>query len=161
MRILIADDDRDLADALSELVRECGHEVVDKVTGGGLAVIQSFARHLPEVVILDILMPKFNGLTVSHALKSRKPDAKIVFVSGKVEEDHPMLINCNPAAYLHKPIRLEQLRSVLAGLEEKKPDSKVGQKPVQQGAAKPAAPATPEANAAPPAKGGKNAIVTI
>lgn len=150
MRILIADDDRDLADALAEIVKECGHEVVDKVTGGGLAVIQSFAKHLPEVVILDVLMPRFNGLTVSHALKSRMPETKIVFVSGKVEGDHPMLINCNAAAYLQKPIGFEQLRSVLSSLEEPESGEKAG-----------LAPDVPAANAAKPAGTSQKVIAAV
>src|SRR5829696_108153 len=116
MRILIADDDRDLADVLAEFVRECNHEVVDKVTGGGLAVIQSFARHLPDLVLLDIMMPRFNGITVSHALKSRKPETKIVFMSGKVEGDHPFIAQCGASGYLHKPVRFEALREMLQRL---------------------------------------------
>ncbi|RYD85363.1 MAG: response regulator [Verrucomicrobiaceae bacterium] len=116
MRILIADDDRDLADALAEFVRECNHEVVDKVTGGGLAVIQSFARHNPDVVLLDIMMPRFNGITVCHALLSRKPETKIIFVSGKVEGDHPFVAGCGATAYLQKPILLDDLRVLLNSL---------------------------------------------
>ena len=116
MRILIADDDRDFADALSEFVRECNHEVVDKVTGGGLAVIQSFARHNPDVVLLDIMMPRFNGLTVCHALLSRKPETKIIFVSGKVEGDHPFVAGCGATAYLQKPVLLDDLRMLLASI---------------------------------------------
>lgn len=113
MRILIADDDRELAEALAEFVRLCNHEVVDKVTGGGLAVIQSFARHNPDIVLLDIMMPRFNGLTVFHALKSRNPDAKIIFMSGKVEGDHPFVASCGASAYIQKPVLLEELREVL------------------------------------------------
>ncbi len=56
MRVLLADDARDLAAALACYVRECDHEVVDTVTGGGLSVIKSFARYQPDVVLLDIRM---------------------------------------------------------------------------------------------------------
>ena len=129
MRILVADDDRDLADALAEMVRECGHEVVDKVTGGGLAVIQSFARHLPDAVLLDIMMPRFNGLTVCHALKSRMPETRIIFVSGKVEGDHPMLANCDAAAYLQKPVSFNELRSVLSAVEHSAPATNIERMP--------------------------------
>jgi CheY-like chemotaxis protein len=116
MRVLIADDDRDLAEALACYVRECDHEVVDTVTGGGLSVIKSFARYQPDVVLLDIRMPKFNGLTVCHALLSRKPGAKIVFVSGSVESGHPFVKSCGATAYLSKPVMLEELRETLEGL---------------------------------------------
>jgi DNA-binding response OmpR family regulator len=126
MRILIADDDRDLADALAEFVRECNHEVADKVTGGGLAVIQSFARHNPDVVLLDIMMPRLNGVTVCHAILSRKPETKIIFVSGKVEGDHPFVAGCGATAYLQKPILLNDLREILdtiAGTKVEQPET--------------------------------------
>jgi CheY-like chemotaxis protein len=116
MRILVADDDRELAEALTEYLRECDHEVVDTVTAGGLSVIKSFARHEPDVVLLDIKMPKCNGLTVCHALLSRKPEAKIVFVSGTVEGGHPFVKGCGAMAYLSKPVMLEELRETLQGL---------------------------------------------
>lgn len=117
MRVLIADDDRELAELLAEYVRELDHEVVATVTGGGLAVIQSFAQHQPDVVLLDIMMPRFNGLTVCHALLSRDPNAKIVFVSGRVEGNHPFVSGAGAMAYLEKPIQREKLREILASVE--------------------------------------------
>ncbi|HEX8294740.1 MAG TPA: response regulator [Chthoniobacteraceae bacterium] len=117
MRVLIADDDRDLAEALGAMVRELGHEVVATITGGGLAVIQGFARHLPDVVLLDIMMPRFNGLTVCHALLSRDPQAKIIFVSGRVDGDHPFVSKAGAVAYLEKPIQPEKLRAALESVE--------------------------------------------
>jgi CheY-like chemotaxis protein len=117
MRVLIADDDRDMAEVLGAYVMECGHQVVSLVTGGGLAVIQAFARFEPDVVLLDIMMPRFNGLTVCHALLSRKPDTKIIFVSGSVEADHPFVSQCGASGYLQKPVSQADLRDVLASLE--------------------------------------------
>ncbi len=116
MRVLIADDDRDLAEVLAIYVAECGHEVVATVTGGGLAVIQAFARHEPDAVLLDIMMPRFNGLTVCHALQSRKPGTKIIFVSGQVDGNHPFVSGCHAAAYLQKPVSLSELREALDSL---------------------------------------------
>ena len=110
MRVLIADDDREMAEVLSEYVRECGHEVAASVTSGGLSVIQSFARHQPDVVLLDIMMPRFNGLTVCHALLSRNPEAKVIFVSGQVDGKHPFVSGCGASAYLQKPVSLSELR---------------------------------------------------
>ena len=114
MRVLIADDDHEMADVLAEYVQECEHEVVAKVTGGGLSVIQNFARFEPDVVLLDIMMPRFNGLTVCHALLSRKPDAKVIFVSGQVKGDHPFLSRSGAVGYIEKPIRVQELRDALA-----------------------------------------------
>jgi DNA-binding response OmpR family regulator len=113
MRVLVADDDKELAAALADSVKECGHDVVGTVTGGGLAVIQAFARCQADAVLLDIMMPRFNGLTVCHALLSRKPDAKIIFVSGNLDEKDPFITGCGASAYLHKPVSLAQLRGAL------------------------------------------------
>ena len=113
MRVLIADDDREMVEVLTAYVEECGHEVVGTVTGGGLAVIQAFARYEPDAVLLDIMMPRFNGLTVCHALLSRKPDAKIIFISGQLDGSHPFVSGSGAAAYLQKPVSPAALRSAL------------------------------------------------
>jgi DNA-binding response OmpR family regulator len=117
MKVLIADDDKDLARALAYLVTECGHEVVGTVTGGGLAVIQAFARCEADVVLLDIMMPRFNGLTACHALLSRKPGAKIIFVSGSMDEKDPFVAGCGAAGYLQKPVSLANLRDALDAVQ--------------------------------------------
>lgn len=113
MRILIADDDRDFAELLGMWVHELGHEVVATITGGGLAVIQSYAGYKPDVVLLDIMMPRFNGLTVCHALLSRDPSARVIFVSGCVDGAHPFVSTAGAIGYLHKPVDREKLRAVL------------------------------------------------
>ncbi len=118
MRVLVADDDRDLATVLTDCVVACGHEVVDTVSGGGLAVIQSFARHAPDAVLLDIQMPRCNGLTVCHALLSRKPGTRVILISGRMERDHPFVSDCGAAGYLHKPVGLSELQAALAGALE-------------------------------------------
>jgi len=116
MRVLVADDDKELAEALAHSVTECGHDVVGTVTGGGLAVIQAFARCQADAVLLDIMMPRFNGLTVCHALLSRKPDAKIIFVSGNMDKRDPFITGCGASAYLQKPVSLSELRDALDAL---------------------------------------------
>lgn len=118
MRVLIADDDKELAQALAECVTACGHEVVGTVTGGGLAVIQAFARCEADAVLLDIMMPRYNGLTVCHALLSRKPDAKVIFVSGTADRTDPFVTNCGAAAYLQKPVSLGELKEALDSVQQ-------------------------------------------
>ena len=118
MRILIADDDKELAQALADCVTACGHDVVGTVTGGGLAVIQAFARCQADVVLLDIMMPRYNGLTVCHALLSRKPDAKVIFVSGSADKSDPFVKGCGAVGYLQKPVGLTELREALDACQQ-------------------------------------------
>ena len=113
MRVLVADDNHEFAKALAGLVRACDHEVVATVTGGGISVIQSYAQHSPDVVLLDIMQPRLNGITVCRALLSRDPAAKVVLISGSMECDHPGMAHCGASGYLQKPLLFEELREVL------------------------------------------------
>src|SRR3954462_1180271 len=105
MRVLISDDDRLICSMLKLFVEQCGHEVVATCTGGGLEAMRTFAAKLPDVVLLDVLMPRCNGLTVCHAVLSRKPDTKVIFMSGMVESNHPYVTGCGAAGFLQKPMR--------------------------------------------------------
>jgi CheY-like chemotaxis protein len=116
MRILIADDDRMLAEFLAALVQAAGHEVAAVETAGGLAVVQSYTRHQPDCVLLDIMMPKLNGFTVAQHLRSKDPHARIIFMSGLVQEDYPSARHCRPDGWLNKPIMFEDLCQALGNL---------------------------------------------
>lgn len=119
MRVLIADDERLVCTMLTDFVQACGHEVVGAVSGGGLAVIRAFAETRPDVVLLDVLMPRCNGLTVCHALLSRDPHVQVVLMSGMVEWNHPFVSGCKAAGFLRKPMKIEELRDLLAGMESR------------------------------------------
>jgi DNA-binding response OmpR family regulator len=114
MRVLIADDDKRCAEFMSALVEAAGHEVVAVETGGGLAVMQSYARHMPDCLLLDVMMPKFNGFTVAQQVRSRTPGAHIIMMSGLVREDYPAARHCHPDAWLTKPIAFEDLCAALS-----------------------------------------------
>lgn len=116
MRVLIADDDRNVVELVAAFVRACDHDVVATVTGGGLEVMRSFTQHRPDVVLLDILMPKFNGFTVCQQLVSRNPLVKVVLMSGLVEENYPSVASCGAVEYLRKPLHFEHVRDALARL---------------------------------------------
>ncbi len=113
MRILIADDEQDLVDALAAFVRERGHQVVATVTTGGLDVIHAYARFQPDLVLMDIMMPKYNGLTACLALRSTHPGAKVVFVSGKFNAEHPFVSNTGAVGFLAKPFDFSKLDAIL------------------------------------------------
>jgi len=113
MRVLIADDDKLLAEFLAALVAAAGHEVVAVETGGGLAVVQSYTRHRPDCVLLDVMMPRLNGCTVAQHVRSRDPSARIVMMSGMTQEDLPAIQQCRPDGWLAKPITFDTLRDTL------------------------------------------------
>ena len=116
MRVLISDDDRLLCELLTEYVSSCDHDVVDAVSSGGVATIQSFTRHAPDVMLLDILMPRLNGFTVCSNVLSRNPKAKIILMSGQVDGDDLSVRQSGAVGYLHKPFGLAELKEALGNL---------------------------------------------
>jgi len=115
MRILLADDERELAAVLSRYLSNAGHEVCT-VTTGGLDVLPAYDRFHPDVVLMDVLMPRFNGITIAHALMSRNPAIKLVLCSGSIAADHPFLANSGACAFLPKPFDFLKVREYLETL---------------------------------------------
>ncbi|MEI6352271.1 MAG: response regulator [Verrucomicrobiota bacterium] len=113
MRVLIADDDRELASAIASYVRYCNEDVVATVTTGGLDVIRNVDRFQPDIIIMDIMMPRLNGLTICHHILSRFPQTRIILFSGKLDAKHPFVVNSGATAFLAKPVRLSELRNVI------------------------------------------------
>jgi DNA-binding response OmpR family regulator len=115
MRILIADDERELAAGLAQFLHNAGHEICT-VTTGGLDVLPAYDRFRPDVVLMDIMMPRFNGITISHALLSRNPAIKLVLCSGALASDHPFIASSGACRFLQKPFTFSEARLVLESL---------------------------------------------
>ena len=78
-RLLLIDDDPGVLVMLSALLEE-RFEVT--VRQDALAIVEDFKSLEPALVLLDVAMPEVDGLTAARRLKSRHPEARIVFLSG-------------------------------------------------------------------------------
>ncbi len=118
MRVLIADDQRDVGATLAGLVAHCNHQVVE-VVGSGLEAIQAYARHRPDVVLMDYLMAKLNGATACRNILAKDPFARVILISGVAAAiDAP---RSGAFAVLNKPVALGMLEATLkAALESRK-----------------------------------------
>jgi CheY-like chemotaxis protein/anti-sigma regulatory factor (Ser/Thr protein kinase) len=121
-RILLIDDNVDLADSMAILLRFAGHEVTiayDGRTGLDLARVQ-----LPEVVICDITMPHMSGLEVARHLRENLGlhDALLVAMSGYGQEkDRHLSQEAGFDAHLVKPVQLASLKTILASPDFQSP----------------------------------------
>lgn len=81
-RVLVADDNKDLADALARLLRLAGCDA-EAVYGGREAVAAALA-HRPDVIVLDIGLPGMNGYQVAERLRGEEglSDCFIIAISG-------------------------------------------------------------------------------
>ena len=79
VRVLIVDDNIDSADTLTEMLRASGHDV--DTAYDGAAALGAVDSHRPEVVLLDIGLPKVNGYDVARKIRQRGPQRRIVLVA--------------------------------------------------------------------------------
>jgi len=82
-KVLIADDEENIVISLEFLLKREGFEVL--VAGDGEAALQMIAEHHPDLVLLDVMMPKRNGYEVCQRMRER-PDwrgIKIIMLSAK------------------------------------------------------------------------------
>ena len=80
LRVLVADDARDIAQSLERLLRTEGYAV--ELAYDGAEVLRAAARFAPDVAILDIDMPQITGYDAARALRLRHPDIVLVALTG-------------------------------------------------------------------------------
>ena len=76
-RVLLVDDALYIRDVLRRALREAGHEIVGEAGDGREAIVE-FGRLRPDVVVLDIVMPEFDGLSVVRAVRRMDASARVV-----------------------------------------------------------------------------------
>jgi len=84
-RVLLADDHQMLADALKSLLQpRC--DVVG-IVSDGRALLEAAAKLQPEIIVLDIAMPRLNGLDAARHLKRTMPKVKLIFMTMNEDPD--------------------------------------------------------------------------
>lgn len=106
-KVLIVDDEAAIRDALGRKLRREGFSVV--TAANGLEGLRAFHSERPNLVILDIVMPEMDGLTVCQRIRE-VAETPIVMLSAQAitEEDIIDGLNAGADEYLVKPIRLNE-----------------------------------------------------
>ncbi|WP_407442294.1 response regulator [Rhodococcus sp. (in: high G+C Gram-positive bacteria)] len=114
MRILIADDDPQLVRALRITLAAHGHEVIS-AHDGAEAITTAAATH-PELVLLDLGMPRLDGVRVIEALRGWTT-APIIVVSGRTgSADKVEALDAGADDYITKPFQIDELLARLRAL---------------------------------------------
>lgn len=114
-RILIVDDWRQCADSLALVFRLSGHEV--ETAYDGIAALEAARRFQPEVVFLDLTMPRMDGFDAGRALCFLSPRPYLVAVTASgSEQDRRRTLEAGFDEHLVKPVDPEVLEGLLVRL---------------------------------------------
>jgi len=102
-KILIADDSDAIRLVLKDILSIGEHDVIAEACDGAEAV-DFYKDHKPEILLLDLAMPKKDGLTVVTELMSFDPNAKIILITAS--DDQKVIQQCldhGASSYISKP----------------------------------------------------------
>ena len=119
-KILIAEDERDIRDLITFTLRFAGHEVIP--TSNGEEAYQVAQKELPDLILLDVRMPRMTGYETCLHLKENEAtrDIPVVFLSAKGQESEVKTgIEAGADEYILKPFSPDQLTARITAILEK------------------------------------------
>jgi two-component system response regulator MprA len=115
VRILVVDDEAAVRDSLSRTLRFEGYEV--SVAEDGLAALDQIARHEPDAVILDVMMPRLDGLETCRRLRADGRLLPVLMLTARdTVGDRVAGLDAGADDYLIKPFALQELLARLRAL---------------------------------------------
>lgn len=109
LNVLIVDDSNFMRKNLGLMFSSLGHNVVGEA-GDGLEAFKAYEKHKPDLMTMDVTMPKMEGVDAVRNIIKSFPDAKIVMVSAQKDRDVVKeAIVAGAMHYLAKPVRTENL----------------------------------------------------
>ena len=114
-RVLLADDDRSVRESLQRALALEGYDVTVAADGG--QAIEATRSAQPEVIVLDVMMPVLDGLTVCKVLRAEGVKTPVLMLTARTEtKDRVAGLDAGADDYLPKPFALEELLARLRAL---------------------------------------------
>ncbi|GAA2517445.1 response regulator transcription factor [Rarobacter incanus] len=130
VRVLVVDDEPNLAELLSAALRYEGWDVAVALTGND--ALKGARESRPDVVVLDVMLPDMDGLTVLRKLREIDSNMPVLFLTARDSvEDRIAGLTAGGDDYVTKPFSLEEvtarIRGLLrrSGLETAQPESRI------------------------------------
>jgi two-component system response regulator MprA len=114
-RVLIAEDDKQIRDALDRILRFEHYETI--VVNDGAAELEAISEQQPDAVVLDVMMPFVDGLTVTRRLRERGDRTPILMLTARqATADRVEGLDAGADDYLPKPFELDELLARIRAL---------------------------------------------
>jgi two-component system OmpR family response regulator len=127
-RILVVDDELNIAELISMALRYEGFDV--ETAGTGAEALAAFERFRPRLIVLDVMLPDFDGFEVARRLGGTRSEVPIVFLTARdTTADKIRGLTLGGDDYVTKPFSVEELvariRSILRRVGAAEADSKL------------------------------------
>jgi DNA-binding response OmpR family regulator len=108
MKVLVAEDDRNIRDGLVEILSDEGYQTL--AAADGAQALELYAREQPDFVCLDIMMPNQSGYDVCREIRRRDRRTPIIFISAKSEEiDRVLGLELGADDFILKPFGVREV----------------------------------------------------
>jgi two-component system, OmpR family, response regulator len=115
VRVLVVDDEPSLAELLSSVLRHEGWQV--RAAGDGASAVRTAREFEPDAVVLDVMLPDFDGLEVLRRIRASMPGVCVLFLTARDGvQDRISGITAGGDDYVTKPFSLEEVLARLRGL---------------------------------------------
>ncbi len=118
-RVLVVEDDEDIAQVLQRMLRTEGYEV--RVAGDGEAAMSDARAYVPDLVILDLGLPKLDGIDVARELRGRDDVPILVLTARDAVDSRVEGLDAGADDYLVKPFERQELLARLRALFRRRP----------------------------------------
>lgn len=120
--VIVVDDDRDTVEVFCEYLSIKDIKVLGKGYDGRSAV-ELYKEHKPDVVLLDVMMPDYDGFYGLEQIRKFDPNAKIIMVTADLTSDtEKKLVDLKASAMIYKPYEID---SVIETIEKVNKDNMV------------------------------------
>lgn len=108
MKVLLAEDDRDFGNILSQYISISGFDVT--LARDGKEALDMFFREKPDICVLDVMMPEMDGFSLAERIKEAQPEMPVIFLTAKsLKEDIVRGLKIGADDYITKPFDPEVL----------------------------------------------------
>ena len=112
--VLVVEDEPVINEAVADRLRAEGHRVVTAYDGPG--AVQAHAEHQPDLVVLDVMLPGYDGLEVCRRIQAARPVPVLMLTARDDEADVLVGLGVGADDYLTKPFRMRELVARVAAL---------------------------------------------
>src|ERR671922_674435 len=118
-RVLVVEDDDEIAHALQRSLRMEGYEV--RVSGDGIDALDQAHAFLPDLIVLDLGLPRLDGIEVARELRARDDVPILVLTARDAVESRVEGLDSGADDYLVKPFERQELLARLRALLRRRP----------------------------------------